>query len=35
MARIIEAVYPDGMEGLRINLKPSMTLNQSVAYFTT
>jgi hypothetical protein len=38
LARVIEAIYPEGTEGLRIYLKPPFAanpLNQSVAYFTT
>ena len=32
---VIEAVYPENGEGLRITLKPPFTVNQSVQYFTT
>jgi len=35
LAKVIEAIYPDGKEGLKIDLKPAFAFNQSVAYFTT
>lgn len=37
LVRIIEAIYPDGKEGLRIVLKPSFVANDglNVQYFTT